>query len=164
MSRKERLADAQGLCLQGYYDEALGILRDVLGESPADIGALRLRGNVLELKAMDLFEHSGRKLTTSPDFLAARKCYEKILELEPENSKAKIDLGDHYRNLGAIDKALAYYQQAGAVLQAARVDADWKDDIDELLRAVSDLAKKEHVAMKAKELESMCRDLLLSKT
>ena len=116
-SRSERRAEAWGLAIQGYYDAALEILEDLLKEIPLDVISLRLKGNVLELKEMHRLECSGRKLTSSPDYLAARVCYEMILTVDPENVRARIDLGDHYRNLDANEKALEYYSEAMIALQ-----------------------------------------------
>ena len=77
-SRGELREEASALSLR-VTDAALDILGGLLADDAGDLAALRLRGNVLELKAMDLFEHSYRKLTSSPDYMAARQCYEAIL-------------------------------------------------------------------------------------
>jgi hypothetical protein len=69
-SRPERREEAWGLGIQGYYDAALEILEDLLKEGPFDVISLRLKGNLLELKEMDLLEYSNRRLVSSPDYLA----------------------------------------------------------------------------------------------
>lgn len=159
-SRPERRAEAWGLGIQGYYDAALKILEDLLKEDPFDVVSLRSKGNLLELKEMDLLEYSGRRLVSSPDYLAARGCYEKILDIEPGYVKAYIDLGDHYRNLDANDKALEYYKEAVKVLQQAPKDEGWKEDVEEVLKAVELLTKHDRLAAEASSLEAWCKQSL----
>lgn len=158
--RTERLKEAWGLGIQGYYDAALEILEDLLEKSPADVRSLRLKGNLLELKEMDRLEYSGKKLTTSADYLAARLCYERILEIDPGNIKARIDLGDHYRVLEANDKALGYYREAAKVLQKMSIGETWKEEVQELLDRVALLKKHDRLAPEASSIEAWCRQAL----
>lgn len=156
-SRGELREEAWGLSLQGHYDAALDILGGLLADDAGDLAALRLRGNVLELKAMDLFEHSYRKLTSSPDYMAARQCYEAILKLDPGNIRALIDLGDHFRNLEAYDQSIGYYRRAQEGLQLKRTSVDWKDNINELMKAAVLLTKVERTVEDAREIEAWCK-------
>jgi len=156
-SRPDRLGDAQSLGLQGYFDAAFEILKELLEEDPADVACLRMKGNLLELKVFDVMEYSQKKLTSSADYLAARDCYEKILKINPRYVKAYMDLGDHYRNLEANDKALEYYKEAVRLLQQAPQDEDWKADVDELLKAVALLTKHDRLAADASSLEAWCK-------
>lgn len=158
--RFDRLTEAQTIGLQGYYDAAFEILEDLLRKNPADIAALRLKGNLLELKAMELLEINRKKFTTSADYLAARRCYERILEIDRENVKAHIDLGDHYGNLDANDKALEYYREAVRLLQQAPQDETWKEDVEELGKAVALLTKRDRLAAEASSLEAWCKQAL----
>ena len=160
INRSRRLEEAWGLGLQGYYDSALELLEDLLKENSLDVGALRLKGNLLELKEMDRLEHDGKKLVSSTDYLAARECYEKILDVEPGYVKAYIDLGDHYRNLDANDKALEYYREAVRVLGQSPRDGTWKEDAEELLQAVALLTKHDRLAAEASLLEAWCKQSL----
>jgi tetratricopeptide (TPR) repeat protein len=157
INRSKRLEEAWGLGIQGYYDAALELLEDLLKENSLDVRALRLKGNVLELKEMDRLEYGGKKLVSSADYLAARECYEKILDLEPGYVKAYIDLGDHYRNLDANDKALEYYREAVRVLEQPPRDETWKEDVEELLQAVALLTKHDRLATGASLLEAWCK-------
>jgi tetratricopeptide (TPR) repeat protein len=159
-SRTDRLEEAWGLGIQGYYDAALELLEGLLKENPLDAGSLRLKGNLLELKEMDLLEHSAKKLISSADYLSARGCYEKILEIDPGNVKARIDLGDHYRNLDANDKALGYYREAVMKLQQAPKEETWKEDVQELLAAVALLKKHDRLRAEASSLEAWCKQAL----
>jgi tetratricopeptide (TPR) repeat protein len=159
-SRAQRLEEAWGLGIQGYYDAALEILERLLGENPIDTGTLRLKGNLLELKELDLLEHSAKKLVSSADYLAARKCYETILTVDPCNVKARIDLGDHYKNLDANDQALSYYKDAKKMLALTPKDEAWKEDVQELGKAAADLIKHTRLASEAEALEEWCRQEL----
>ncbi len=163
-TRAERLEEAWGLGIQGYYDAALEILEDLLGKNPIDLGSLRLKGNLLELKEMDRLEYSGKKLVSSDDYLAARKCYEKILEVDPLNLKALIDLGDHYRNLDANDRALEYYTEATRAAKSLQVQTSdepaWKEDVEELCKAVGLLTKHDRLAREACSIEAWCAQVL----
>jgi tetratricopeptide (TPR) repeat protein len=159
-SRTDRLEEAWGLGIQGYYDAALELLEGLLKENPLDTGSLRLKGNLFELKEMDLLEHSAKKLISSADYLAARGCYEKILEIDPGNVKARIDLGDHYRNLDANDRALEYYREAASILQQTLNDSTWKEDVQELLKAVALLTKFDRIAQEARSIEAWCSQAL----
>ena len=158
--RTERLEEAWGLGIQGYYDAALEILEALLEENSVDVPVLRLKGHLLELKEMDRFEYSGTKLVSSADYLAARGCYEKILQVDTCYAKAYIDLGDHYRNIDANDKALKYYREAMKVLGQLSRDETWKEDVEELLEAVALLAKHERLGADAASLEAWCKQVL----
>lgn len=159
-SRTERLEEAWGLGIQGYYEAALEIIQALLAEDPVHVGSLRLKGNLLELKEMDRLEYSGKKLVSSVDYLAARACYEKILELDPANVKAHVDLGDHYRNLDANDRALEHYGTAVKLLQQANRDETWKEDVQELGKAIALLAKHDRLAADANALAAWCDQAL----
>ena len=159
-SQSERRKEAWGLGIQGYYDAALEILEGLLKENPLDVASLRLKGNLLELKEIDLLEYSGRRLASSPHYLAARACYEKILEVDPGSARGRIDLGDHYRNLDANDKAIEYYSAAMRALQQKPKEETWKEDVEELLKAVGLLTKHDRLAGQAKSIESWCKDAL----
>src|SRR6202011_92287 len=112
------------------------------------------KGNLLELKVLDLLEHSARKLSSSAEYLAARRCYERILEVDPGNVTARIDLGDHYRNLGANDKALEYYREAPSYLQRTPDRSSLKQNVRDLLERATLLAKNERLAGEANSLEA----------
>jgi tetratricopeptide (TPR) repeat protein len=159
-NRKERLEEAWSLSLQGNYDAALDALKVLLAEDGADVKALRLNGNVLELKALDMLEHSGKRLTTSADYMAARRSYEKILEIDAENTKALIDLGDHYGNLKAYDRAITYYERAQEALRKISDDSVWREEVEELRQAASLLIKHDRVASNARAIEAWCKQAI----
>ena|SRR5579862_3855642 len=158
--RIERLTEAQTLGLQGLYDTAFEILDGLLGKNPVDVAALRLKGNLLELKAMEVLEINRRKFTTSADYLAARRCYEAILQVDPEDAAAHVDLGDHYRNMGASDRALEYYGTAANILRKTPSGPALREDVEQLLAGVEPLVKHERLAREARSIEAWCREVL----
>ncbi len=95
--RYQQLEEIRKLILSASYDQAILKIQDRLLLNPEDEDALALLGNIREL-LQDNFE--------------ARKCYEKILELNPNNTAAWIDLGDHYSNLDNLGKAIEMYERA----------------------------------------------------
>ena len=153
-----RRGEAWELGLAGEYEEALEILDDILRANPPDFATLRLKGNLLELKAMALLENSGKSLQTSADYVAARDCYETILKHNPQDIAAHIDLGDHFRNLSANDKALEHYKDAARCLEFATDVATRTQDLQQLLEGVSLLTKHDRVRKAATELESWCKE------
>ena len=87
-------------------------------------------------------------------------CYKKILEVDPGYVKAYIDLGDHYRNLDANDRALQYYQEAVRVLQQVPRDETWKEDAEELGKAVALLKKHDRLVGETSLIEAWCEEAL----
>ena len=125
--------------MSGQYGEALAALEKVVGRQPEDVEALRLKGNILELKVLDRAQYRSENLLRSRDWLAARKCYESILSVDPENTLALIDLGDHYRNMGASTKALEYYEVAIALLEKGQFRWSKKGEVDEVCSHAAEL-------------------------
>jgi tetratricopeptide (TPR) repeat protein len=159
-SRLARLEKAWELGVAGDYDPALEMASSLLIENPIDVDALRLQGNLLELKAMDRMEYSAKRLSSSADYLKARQCYEKILAIDSLNVKARIDLGEHYRNLEEYDRAMEFYRDAVHVLQQKTIDPSWKEDVEEICKAVSLLTLKERVSQEARLIEEWCTQAL----
>ncbi|MEP7242863.1 MAG: tetratricopeptide repeat protein [Gammaproteobacteria bacterium] len=127
----KRLEEIRDTAISGQYADALAELEEIIGGRPVHVEALRLKGNILELKALNRAQHHAQKLLRSRDYVNARKCYEEILALEPDNTLALIDLGDHFRNLGASTKALDYYERAISLLSKGRFSWSRKEEIEE---------------------------------
>jgi tetratricopeptide (TPR) repeat protein len=136
---KKQLEEIRDTAISGRYVEALASLDVIMERQPKHVEALRLKGNVLELKALDRAQYESKKLLRSRDFVAARKCYETILLLDPENTLALIDLGDHFRNLGASEKALEYYESAISLLQKGRFRWSKKEEIEDVCKHATEL-------------------------
>lgn len=160
MGKAKRLEDARGLATQSSYDAALAILETLLKESPANLAYLRLRGNLLELREMNRLEDSLEKLPSSSRYVAARRCYEKILRIDPGNIKAHIDLGHHYLNLGAKRRALERYGAAAGLLQRLPKGQISRDDVQEIASAVALLRSDAGLAAGAASIEAWCKQAL----
>lgn len=159
--RMQVLEEARGLSLDGHYEEALLMVDRLLQSAADDVDALRLRGNVLELQALDRHEYSNKKLLSRAEYVEARRCYERILALDPGNPMALMDLGDHYKNLSAFDRALEYYAHLAAAL-ANKHDSASRDQAEDLLRAVREVLVSNPESVRAATLELECRQLVKS--
>jgi tetratricopeptide (TPR) repeat protein len=135
----DQLTALRGLALDGDRASALKQLDDLVRQEPLNVEALRLKGNILEWGAYERALHSPAKLLRSRGFLEARKCYEQILSLDPENTLAHIDLADHFRNLGANQKALEFYERAMKLLATGVYRWSRKDEAEEAFSRASDL-------------------------
>ena len=158
--RLQQLEQARALSTDCYYDAALDVVEKLLVKYTDDVEVLRLKGNILEQKALDLNEYKRVKLTKSRDYLLARECYERVLLVDPKNTLALIDLGDHYKNLDAYDKAFSCYEQAIDLLRSGESRIGLKDEVEELLGTCLDLSRQEQTAERAQRLKLACEQLL----
>lgn len=158
--RLQQLEQARALSMECNYDSALALVETLLGERSDDVEALRLKGNILEQKALDLNEYKRAKLTKSHDYLLARECYERVLRVDPRNTVALIDLGDHYKNLDAYDKAFSFYERAIDLLRSGESRVGRKNEVEELLSTCLDLGRQRQTAERARRLKLACEQLL----
>jgi len=159
-SRIQSLEEVRGLATEGSYNAALDLIEEFLARNPSDVEGWRLKGNVLELKALDANEYNSKRLTSSPEYMLARECYEKILGIDPRNTIAMIDFGDHYKNLNAFDKAMSYYQQTADVLSKGESRLSWDEEVHDLLDRAVELTRRQGVADKAEALRKACQEML----
>lgn len=136
------LEEIRNTALSGDYADALLAIEQILSREPDHVDALRLKGNILELRALDRAQGRGRSLLRSSDYLAARKCYEEVLGRDQRNTLALIDLGDHFRNLGAVTKALDHYERAIALLSGGRFGWSRKEEIAEAFGNAAELYRE----------------------
>ena len=99
-SRDELLKEGTFLAASEPED-ALEIVNRLLLDDPLDVEALSLKGTILEV------------LDTYTD---ARRCYEKILDINPMNARALIDVGDTYELTDDLETALSFYDRAIDIL------------------------------------------------
>jgi tetratricopeptide (TPR) repeat protein len=158
--RLQQLEQARALSIECSYDAALDLIEKLLLKHPDDAEVLRLKGNILEQKALDLNEYKRAKLTKSRDYLLARECYERVLRVDPRNTLALIDLGDHYKNLDAYDKAFSCYEQAIDLLRSGESRIGLRDEVEELLGTCLDLSRQKQTAERAQRLKLACEQLL----
>jgi tetratricopeptide (TPR) repeat protein len=152
----ETLESIRNEAIGGGYQRALERLDAMLIEKPDAVEALRLKGNILELRALDGAQYHAKKLLALPDFVCARKCYERILELDPHNTLALADLGDHYKNLGAYDKAVSYLVRAAKLLEAGESRLSLREEAEEMIDRIADCGQSEEISY----IERVCREVI----
>ena len=155
----ETLESIRNEAIGGGYQRALERLDAMLSKKPDEVEALRLKGNVLELRAFDGAQYHAKKLLLLPDFVCARKCYERILELDPRNTLALADLGDHYKNLGAYDKAVFYLVQVAKLLEAGESRLSLREEAEEMIDRIADFGKQEQ-SDEISYIERICREVI----
>ena len=155
----ETLESIRNEAIGGGYQRALERLDAMLSEKPDELEAIRLKGNVLELRAFDGAQYHAKKLLLLPDFVGARKCYERILELDPRNTLALADLGDHYKNLGAHKKAVSYLVQAAKLLEAGESRLGLRAEAEEMIDRVADFGEQKQTD-ETSYIERVCREIL----
>lgn len=159
-TRIEQLESIRDLATEGSYDEAIRRISRFLRGAPHDLEAIRLKGNMLELKALDRAQYHCKKLLRSEEYLEARRCYERILKVDEGNTLALIDLGDHFANLGAHDKAGSYYEAALTLLRQGESRTSWRDEVAEAFDRYIDLCNETGRVHDKQRLEREKRSLL----
>lgn len=102
-NRDELLEEAAGYAVDRDTDRALSIVNDLLSTDPDDIDALLLKGHLLEMRGnSDL----------------ARELNERVIELDPGNVHALIDLADCDQDNGDFEHALERLEEAQARVEA----------------------------------------------
>ncbi len=157
----QQLETIRSLATAGRYDEALVNVSKVLKHNPNDLEALRLRGNILELKVLDYGQFRPQKLMRSKEYLEARSCYEQILKVDPNNTLALIDMGDHFFNVDAYDRAEAYYVNALSLLRNGEFRLSWEDELREAFDRYMDLCEQRGDLHKKSKLQQE-RDKLIA--
>jgi len=142
------------------YRAALDAIEAILRKHPGDLDALRLKGNILEQKALDEHERSPRSLALSLDYLTAFACYEQVLGVDPRHTVALIDLGDHYRYVDAFDQAFTFYRSAMELLEAGEERIGAASEIRELLSTCDDLLRYPSARERAQQLINRCNQML----
>lgn len=157
------LEAARELSLKGEYRAGVEMVEGLLQDSPSDIEAKRLKGNILELAALHRVQYEARKLLRSSQFLQARRCYEDILQADPNNTLAMIDLADHFKNLAAFEQAISYYDSALAVLRSGVYRLDWKDEIRTVYDGKIEIAQTQRRPGLVEGLRAECEEMLKSR-
>lgn len=93
LERKTILEAARSLAtLEHDYEGALQRIDQILAENPEDIDALMFKGNILDLDE----RHQ-----------EALRCYRYVLDIDPDNVAALIDMGDCHTWLDAYEQAIS---------------------------------------------------------
>ena len=114
-SRDELLKEGTFLAASEPED-ALEIVNRLLLDDPLDVEALSLKGTILEV------------LDTYTD---ARRCYEKILDINPMNARALIDVGDTYELTDDLETALSFYDRAIDILNDLLPTDSGNEDLEQ---------------------------------
>lgn len=117
-NRDELLEEAAGYAVDRDTDRALSIVNDLLSTDPDDIDALLLKGHVLEMRGNSNL---------------AREIYERVIELDPGNVHALIDLADCDQDHGDFEQALERLEEAQARVEAGFYRTDHDGDLNEIL-------------------------------
>lgn len=146
--------------VSGGYEKALIDLNRFLEENPTEVEALRLKGNILELRALDGAQYHSKKLLRLPDYMHAQECYEKILDIDERNTLALIDLGDHYKNLGANDKAISYLARATSLLNVGEFRLGVREEAQEILDRILDIETANFQSKELSSIKDICQQLI----
>ena len=138
-NRLALLNKSKFLAMEEKYQQALRAVEQLLLNTPDDLDGLRLKGNILEL-----YVYAGN-LDDSEDMgqlAIARKCYEHILELNPNNTLALIDLGDYWQNQADFEKSLGYYDNAINLLKEHCFYLSLENEFVEAFQGKQDVLQK----------------------
>jgi tetratricopeptide (TPR) repeat protein len=126
------------------YNMALSIIENFLYDHPNDLDALRLKGNILELKAYDMEElgDSFSQEQFNKLIELSRECYETLLSKDPNFVVAYIDLGDYWNHKGNHDLALKNYDRAIALLKEGIYYSSREEEFEEVYWAKSELLRE----------------------
>ena len=130
--RLERLEAARESAREGEYRRALELTQEVLDAEPYDLNALALKGNILDYQAEVAAELGLTELAVEASD-EARYCYETMLEIDAENVRALIDLGDHQARRSRHEDAIGWFDRALAQLDAGRYFSSLDEDLAEAL-------------------------------
>jgi tetratricopeptide (TPR) repeat protein len=133
------IEDARMASLSGDYQAALEIIDVVLEKFPLDIEALRLKGNTIELKVLAEMTPVSTSVR-AVEIAAARDCYEKILEQEPNDLQALRDLADHVKNFGRRADAIVRFRELIDLLRdEAALGRDVQEDLADAIEEFEEL-------------------------
>lgn len=132
-SRVSHLEKAKQLAtLDKKYDNALNIVSRLLKLNGNDIDALRLMGNILDLKEMDNYNKSSLKNYSRPELENAKKYYDDILRLDPDNTLALIDIGNYWERRGDYKASLEHYNKVISLLNQGHYYLSLEDEYEEV--------------------------------
>lgn len=153
------LEDARKLSIAGDYSEALACIEVVLNQNSNKVEALRLKGNIIELKVFRDELNSNYDFVRSPEILKARACYEQALRLQPNHAGVLVDLGTHWKNLGNFDKALPYFDRVIALQASLSEFNSERDDLVEALQEKIDILEQRGEVVGTQQLKQLLDSL-----
>jgi tetratricopeptide (TPR) repeat protein len=130
--RLKRLEAARESAREGEYHDALLQTQQVLDAEPYDLNALALKGNILDYQS-EVAAELGLADVAVEASDEAHRCYSMMLDIDAENVRALIDIGDHLARRGRHDDALGWFDRALVQLDAGRYFSSAEDDLAEAL-------------------------------
>ncbi len=144
--KENKIKEARELAsIQHKYKEAIDLLETVLIDDPSDIDALILKGNILELNACRIAANStsGEYSEVQELKKQSKKCYEKVLEIDPDNPVVLKDMGDYWEDNNQNQKALEFYNKAISLLKEGKIYKSAESELEETFWAKYELLRKE---------------------
>lgn len=138
-SRELSLEEARLAALAGDFLRSHRIIEAHLQANPNDTLALLLKGNVLEYEVCKANSDSPNCSREHASIQSAKACYERILELEPSNSCALLDLAEVFQDAGDYAESAALLRVALPIVRAEG-DPEIIREVEVNLRTVSRLA------------------------
>lgn len=105
----ETLREAHEHRINGEYDQAIGLYRQILDEEPEHAEALW---------------GLGLSLMNTGEFDEALELICRAAEIEPENQLYLLDAGKHYTMLGMYDEARPYFEKVISIDAASKYGVD----------------------------------------
>lgn len=142
-----QLDQARMMGLSGDIESALQLLENVLEALPGNIDALRLKGNLMELRI--LAEMGSAPLDKIRGELSTiRGCYHAILSVKPNDSKTMKDLADHEKNFGDQATAMTLYKGLIGYLKNAAANGEQvNEELEEAQGEYSELVNAEQIRL-----------------
>lgn len=112
------------------YDKAINELDKLLMVYPSSIDTLRLKGNILDLKASEM-AYISCDSSCDAVYDEALSCYDQILSLDPDNTVAHIDKAGYWLRKQEYSLALSDCDKAINVLKAGNYFLSRKDELEE---------------------------------
>jgi tetratricopeptide (TPR) repeat protein len=138
--RIKTLSEAKNMAfLEKDYDSSISILDEWLNSNKDDVDALRLKGNILDLKALDLMQDGIEDISL---FELARNCYEKILIIKPNSPLAYVDLAEYWLRNGCAKEALTLCNKSIELLENGYSSVCMNDEIEEAYNCKIDILNK----------------------
>lgn len=115
--RRQRLERAKWAALDGDPVLALRLVDELLQGTPGDCDCLVLKGNMLDMMG---------------EYALSRPLYEEVIERDPGNIRALIDLAELDEHDGAFEKALLRLSLAETLLVAGQHYLDSEQELQEV--------------------------------
>ncbi len=160
--RLEKLNNAKKLAfLEAKYSSAIRITNELIKNNKNDQDALRLKGNILDLRGAVKLENVDSEKQIQ-EFEQAKKCYEHVLRINKKNILAYIDLGDYWNHRKNFKEALTCYDKAISFLKKGCYYMSLEDEIEETYYSkfylLNDIGKKDEASKCISEMRSLLEE------